>query len=345
MNLKELSALLDLSTTTVSRALNGYPEVNAETRARVLAAAQTHGYAPHQTARRLATGRTMVIGHVIPLVAHQVITPLFAEFIAGAGESYSAAGYDMILTMVPELEEAEAYRTFARQRKVDGVIVHGPRMRDPRIDLLRRIGLPFVVHGRPVSPCAGDFWLDIANRRAFGRAADFLFDLGHRRIALLNGLESEHFAHRRRQGYEASLIARAIAPDPALMQSAEMSEPYGYAAVQSMMRLADPPSAFLTSSIITALGVLRAVRELGMEPGREVSILTHDDDLSFLKNVGEVPLFTATRSPIRAAGRRVAEMLIAHIADPGLPPEQELWDVELVLGRSTGPPQGDLRHG
>ena len=69
-----------------------------------------------------------------------------------------------------------------------------------------------------------------------------------------------------------------------------------------MMALPDPPTAFLVSAITIALGALRAVRELGLAPGRDVSIVTHDDDLSFLPNGGAPPLFTATRSSIRAAG-------------------------------------------
>ena len=81
------------------------------------------------------------------------------------------------------------------------------------------------------------------------------------------------------------------------------------------------------------------------EPGRDVSIITHDDDLSFLRNSGAVPLFTATRSSIRAAGRRSAEMLIARIADPDAAPRSELWEVELTLGRSTGPCPRKARHG
>ncbi len=337
MKLKELSRLLDLSATTVSRALNGYPEVNAETRARVLAAARRHGYVPNQMARRLATGRAMAIGHVVPLALQQTITPLFAEFMHGAGETYSAAGYDMVLSIVPEAGEAAAYEAMARHRKVDGVVVHGPLRRDPRIDLLDRLGLPFLVHGRDERPEDGYAWLDINNRRAFLRATELLLDLGHRRIALLNGVEAENFAWRRRRGYLDALEARGVAPDPALMRSGAMSEPYGHAAVLEMMARPDPPTAFLVSAITIGLGALRAVRELGLAPGRDVSIVTHDDDLSFLPNAGATPLFTATRSSIRAAGRRSAEMLIGLIDDPDGAPRRELWEVELVVGNSTGP--------
>lgn len=340
MNLKELARLLELSTTTVSRALDGYPEVSAATRSRVVEAAREHGYSPHPAARRLATGRAMAIGYVVPLAPHQLISPIFADFIHGAGETYSGAGYDMVLSVVRDDKEAEAYAAMARQRKVDGVIVHSALRSDPRIETLDALGLPYLSHGRNHHPDDSYSWLDMNNRRAFHRATGFLLDLGHRRIALINGPEDQNFAWRRRLGYEAALAERGIAPDPALMREGDMVEAQGDIAVIEMTALPDPPTAFLVSAMTIALGALRAVRELGLEPGRDVSIVTHDDDLSFMPNDGgngTVPLFTATRSSIRAAGRRSAEMLIERISDPEGPHRNELWEADLVLGQSTGP--------
>ncbi len=337
MNLRELAGLLDLSTTTVSRALNGYPEVSEQTRARVLAAAREHGYVANQMAQRLATGRSMAIGYVVPLTPHQIINPMFADFIHGAGETYSAAGYDMLVSITPEAAEAQAYMSMARHRKVDGVMLHSALRDDPRIGLLDGLGLPFLSHGRNERPDDAYCWLDINNRRSFRQATGLLLDLGHRRIALINGLEAQTFAWRRRLGYEDALAERGIAPDPALIRAGEMIEPFGHAAMREMSGFDDPPTAFLVSAMTIALGVQRGVRELGLTPGRDISIVTHDDDLSFLPNGGATPLFTATRSSIRAAGRRAAEMLIAQIVDPGTAPRSELWEAELVIGASTGP--------
>jgi len=93
MNLKELAESLGLSQTTVSRALNGYPEVRESTRARVLAAARAADYTPNARARRLATGRAMTIGHVLPLSGKQeLVNPIFGDFIVGAGEVYAREG-------------------------------------------------------------------------------------------------------------------------------------------------------------------------------------------------------------------------------------------------------------
>ncbi|WP_093966583.1 substrate-binding domain-containing protein [Actibacterium lipolyticum] len=340
MNLKQLSQTLGLSQTTVSRALNGYPEVSEATRRRVHAAAIAHNYRPNTRAKGLATGRAMAIGHVIPIATkHEMVNPVFADFIAGAGEAYSNAGYDMHLSVVKDADEERIYCDLASKRNVDGVIVHAPLINDPRIKLLREIGLPFVVHGRSSGEEGPYSWLDINNRRAFSRATGFLLDLGHRRIGLINGLEHMDFAQRRRDGYTSALDKRGIAADPALMVSEEMTETNGYRSALNMLEQDTPPTAFLVSSIISAIGVRRAIEELGLKMGKDVSLIVHDDELSYFKNSDgmDVPLFTATRSSVRDAGRQAAEMLLSIIQSPDTAPQSRLLEAELTLGRSTCP--------
>ena len=346
MNLKDLANRLGLSPTTVSRALNGYPEVNEATRERVIAAAKEHNYHPNTRAIRLATGRAMAVGHVIAIAnRHEIVNPVFADFIAGAGETYSRNDYDMVLSVVPDEEEEQTYRAMKMKGNVDGVIVHGPRENDPRIALLDEVGLPFIVHGRATGATQAYSWLDVNNRRAIQRATEHLLDLGHRRIALVNGLEFMDFAIRRRRGYLDALAARQIEPDPALMASDEMTEVAGFRAARAMLALPDPPTAFVAASMLSGMGVRRAIEGAGLKLGRDVSVIIFDDDLSYMKNGEERPIFTAMRSSVREAGRMVAEMLLARIANPGAGDVQRLLEAELVEGLSTGPapqrsPQG-----
>ena len=338
MNLKELATRLGLSPTTVSRALNGYPEVNEDTRERVVAAAKRFNYHPNTRAIRLATGRAMAVGHVIPIATrHEIVNPVFADFIAGAGETYSRNDYDMVLSVVPDESEEATYRGLKSKGNVDGVIVHAPRMNDPRIPLLREIGLPFVVHGRATGTADPYCWLDVNNRRAFQRATEFLLDFGHTRIGLVNGLEFMDFAIRRRTGYVDALTARGVVADPALMTSDEMTEIAGFRAVQGMLALPRPPTAILASSMISGMGARRAVETAGLAVGRDISIIIHDDDLSYMKNGEDLPIFTATRSSVREAGRLAAEMLLDVIAHPEAGPQQRLLEAELIIGQSTGP--------
>ncbi|QDG75837.1 LacI family DNA-binding transcriptional regulator [Labrenzia sp. PHM005] len=339
INLKELSEKLNLSQTTVSRALNGYPEVNADTRKRVSEMAAKLGYAPNSQARRLATGRAMAISHVIPKSVHEMMNPIFLEFIAGAGETYSEHGYDMILSVVDDHQEDDAYRQIASRKKADGVIVHGPSTNEYRHKLLQELGLPFVIHGRVPGAESETSWIDMNNKQAFERATSHLLDLGHTRIALLNGLEHMDFAHRRRQGFQDALEVRGFLPDPDLMRSADMTEPYGCDSAMEMLNSSNPPTAFLVSSMISAIGVARAIGQCGLKVGTDVSIVTHDDALSFLPNSGEVPIFTCTRSSVRYAGQKAAEMLLDLISNPASGPASLHLEAQLITGQSTGPLQ------
>ena len=344
MNLRELSQLLGLSQTTVSRALNGYPEVSEATRNRVQQVARDHNYSPNARAKGLATGRSHAIGHVIPIShRHEMVNPVFGDFISGVGEVYAREGYDLVMSVVTTADELNTYRTLAARSSVDGVVLHAPLMEDPRIPLMRELGLPFVVHGRASHEEEPYSWLDVNNKSAFQRATDFLLDLGHRQIGLINGLEMQDFAFRRREGYVAALKSRGLDLDPTLMRSDEMTEVYGYESAKEMLQGDAPPSAFLVASMISAYGIRRAIQEAGLVMGSDVSVVTFDDDLSYLSNRQDIPIFTACRSSVRDAGMRVAEMLLRQIKAPQSPLEQTLLEAELIAGRSTGPFTGQIK--
>ncbi|RYH09732.1 LacI family DNA-binding transcriptional regulator [Tropicimonas sp. IMCC6043] len=339
MNLKDLAASLGLSQTTVSRALNGYPEVSEATRKRVAEAALRHGYRPDSRARSLATGKAMAVGLVLPMTARQeIVNPIFADFVAGAAETLASRGYDIVMSLAGEEEQTQIYRSMLSKGRVDGMIMQAPLTGDRRIGLLKQLGMPFVVHGR-VSDHDDEYcWMDIDNRHAFHTATDHLLDLGHRRIALLNGIEAMDFAHRRRDGFLEALAERGLTADTALMASEAMTEHYGHREAARMLRLPDPPTAFLTSSLLVAMGAQRAIASRGLRMGLDVSVVTHDDGLSYLPN-GEpdAPIFTATRSPVHDAGHICAEMLLRLIDAPQTAPFHTKLEACLVLGPSSGP--------
>lgn len=338
VNLKTLSENLGLSQTTVSRALNGFPEVAEKTRKRVLETAEKLNYKPSPSAATLATGKSWSIGHVVPLSNHKMINPHFSDFIEGAGQIYSANNYDMLIRVVKQEDEEKVYRDFASRRRVDGVIVHGPLNDDPRIKLLKSLNLPFVVHGRSETLDQDYSWLDVDNTNAFKRATTLLADLGHERIALLNGLETMNFARRRRAGFEAAMHEKELPIDKSLIQSADMVEPYGYTSATKMLKSDKPPTAFIASSILVAMGIARAIVDANLKIGEDISVIAFDDRLSFLQtenSESKTPFFTTMQSSICDAGIRAAEILIGQIDNNSQKPVQELWEAQLVLGNST----------
>ncbi|MEP5155668.1 substrate-binding domain-containing protein [Planktotalea sp.] len=341
MNLKELSELLGLSQTTVSRAINGYPEVSEATRLKVQETARAHNYSPNARAKSLATGRAHAIGHVIPISdQHEMMNPVFGEFISGVGQVYAREGYDLCMSVVTADDELNTYRKLHARKSVDGVVLHAPLKEDPRIELLQELKIPFVVHGRTSNSAQNYAWLDVNSFSAFSRATELLLDLGHTRIALVNGIETMDFAHRRREGYEVALKDRGIPVDLDIVRSDEMTESHGYESAKELLALENRPSAFLSASMICAAGIKRAIEEAGFEIGKDISIVTFDDDLSFMVSNEDTPVFTAFRSNVREAGAIVAEMLLRQIAAPDAALETKLLEAELIIGRSTGPFNG-----
>ena len=147
MKLKDLADRLGLSQTTVSRALNGYPEVNEATRRRVLDAARHFEYRPNPSARRLATGRAGAVGAVLQTDRNLLLDPHYVEFLAGLGEALAQHEIDIVLSPARG-DESASYRKIAAGTRVDALVLSSPVIEDPRIPMLAKLGMPFILHGR-----------------------------------------------------------------------------------------------------------------------------------------------------------------------------------------------------
>ena len=335
MRLKDLAEHLGLSQTTVSRALNGYPEVNEATRLRVAETAARLGYRPNASALRLATGRSGAIGLVLRGVGE--LGPHMSEFMAGMSGRMSTEEIDILLITVDNFQdEMSAYRRLAASQKVDAIVLHSPTLHDARAELLLDLKIPFVMHGRTNigAPIA---WLDIDNTGAMERATGHLLDLGHRRIALLNGVKGRTFAEHREIGYLAALSARGVPFDAALMGNTLFTDEVAFRMAQAMLELRPRPTAFLAGSMMTALGVFRAIRQAGLVLGKDVSMIAHDDVFPYLNADNMYPSMSTTRSSIRQAGMRIAELILQVLGGKPVADVHELWPVELVLRESSGP--------
>lgn len=337
MNLRDLSTILGLSQTTVSRALNGFPEVSEDTRVRVRAAAELHGYRPSAAARRLATGQSGTLGVVFPGERNMLGDLLFTEFLGGCVEKASDLGYDITLGMASGAQTEESvYRRAVRSARVDAMILSSPLLADMRLDLLRSLNMPFIVHGRTTSAVPYPH-LDIDNEGAFFKATKLLTDFGHSRIALLNYDSRFNFANDRLNGFLHALTIAGLQRDNSLISDATMTEQAGHAEAERLLELPQAPTAFLCSSIAQALGVRRAAQDRGLAIGKDVSLIAHDDRLHEMRAENFDPPLTATQSSIGDAGKRLVELLITRLTDQSAPLAQEVWPVDLVVRASTGP--------
>ncbi|MBX4929939.1 LacI family DNA-binding transcriptional regulator [Rhizobium binae] len=337
MNLKQLSELLGLSQTTVSRALNGYPEVNEATRERVLQAVKETGYRPNKAAQRLATGKAGSIGLVMPTAPGHQSDVHFGEFLAGLGEEAVRHDFHFVIMPSDPDDEVAALRRLAISGNVDALFVAYMRGHDPRLPMLKSLSMPYVVHGRSFGAEPDYPYLDIDNEGAFYDATRLLLQLGHTRFALMNGQVHLDFAIRRKNGVVTALAERGLALEEDCVIHALMTDEQGLVAMERFLQLPQRPTAILCSSTVMALGAIRAVNQAGLRLGEDISLIAHDDVLPLLKPENfSVPL-TTTRSSLRAAGVRIAQRLIGTVKQAGPFPEQELWKTELIVRASTGP--------
>ena len=342
--LRELATHLGLSPATVSRALNGFPEVGEKTRARVVAAAEALNYRPNTSARRLATGKSGMVGIIFRAARNLLVDPHFVEYLAGLSMGLAERELDLILRHAPAGAQLASYKRLITSGSVDGLVVSAPEVDDPRIAMLTEKQFPFVVHGH-VGEAATYGYYDIDNHGAFTRATELLVALGHRRIAFLNGPEGLAFAVQREAAFRTALASRGIHVPPRFVSHSDMSEDAGYnQAARWLSGLhGRAPTAFMCSSTILALGVMRAAGEAGLEIGTDISIIAHDDVLPHLRSEHFSTPLTVTRIPIREAGLALADMIHRRIGGAEPKSLQKTANVDLIVRNYTGaaPQEGE----
>lgn len=336
--LRQLAEHLGLSPATVSRALNGFPEVGEKTRVRVLEASEQLNYKPNSSARRLATGKSGMVGMIFRATQNLLVDPHFVDFLAGLSVGLAERDIDLIIHTASHGELLGHYKRFVASGSVDGMIVSAPTLEDERIVALNARGFPFVVHGRTGDRVPYAFF-DIDNDGAIAFATALLADLGHKRIAMMNGPAGLAFVAQREAAFRRVIAERGIAVPDRFISHDEMSEDLGYRRAAKLLSGAEGPrpTAFLCASTLMALGVIRAATAQGLQVGADLSIIAHDDVLPHLRSEHFSPALTVTRSPIRDAGTALAKMMVARMEGVDPLKLQRIVSVDLIARGSTGP--------
>ena len=338
VTITDVSAALGLTKSTVSRALNDYPDIASTTRERVRNAAARMGYRPLSHAQAIRTGRARALGLVIQIDDHDAHRPFLADFLAGI--SFIASGEGWTITVATADGEAATLATMRRlldEHKVDGFILPRTMVEDPRIALLRAQDVPFVLFGRTRNP-AGCAWYDIRSEDAMTDAVERLAALGHRRIAFVNGGARYQYSRLRLAGFRKGLAKAGLEADPRLVRSDALVPGDGEAAAESLLALPRPPTAVVFAVDAAALGLYRAVRRRGLRVGRHLSVVGYDGTPD--GSHADPPLSTYAVD-IRRAGERLARMLIERVR--GADPEtlRETAPATFVDRGSIAPPERD----
>ena len=334
MDLKELSASLGLSPTTVSRALNGYSDVSEATRARVVEAAARMGYQPNAHARRLAIGKADAIGMIYPPEVGDLADPRFLEVINGLTERFGQVRIDLLIATSHYADEIITYQRLVQARRFDAVIVARTRREDPRIEFLQRHGFPFLAYGRTATP-DGYAWFDFDNAAGTRLAVRRLVDFGHRDIAYIHAPLDLNYAFQRHQGFCDALAELGLPPRPERMLEAS-GRRGGYEAAQRLLAAPGGPTAIVVDNNLSGLGVARGLIDQGRVLGRDISVIVYDGVPS--EHLGAGQTMTAIEQPTAVdAGRTMAAMMLDVLARKPVEQIQQLWMPTLLAGTTDGP--------
>ena len=204
--LKHLASELGLSITTVSRALAGYSDVSAETRARVVTVARANEYVPNRAGRMLVSGRSDFIGMLLPVRGDEIIDSYLSEFLVGLTTGLSRRGRDLFLAAVaPGEDDLTVLRHMVDSQRADGIVLYRTFCDDPRARFLADRRVPFTSHGRTLTLDASYAWVDTDGEGAFALAARQLIDLGHTEFAFFGPTQPYAYAYFRQRGLETTL--------------------------------------------------------------------------------------------------------------------------------------------
>jgi DNA-binding LacI/PurR family transcriptional regulator len=321
-----------LTKAAVSFALNGQPGVSAATRQRVLDIANELGWHPNSAARALSDGRAGAFGLVIDRPASTLqIESFFMQLISGIQAELSGDHVALLFTMTQgQAAEAQLYRSWWAQRRVDGVFLVDLQVNDSRVPLLEGLGLPTVVVGSPRgSGTLPAVWTDDA--RSAEMVVEHLVGLGHRRLARVTGMA--HFWHTkiRTDAFNAASRAHGVS---ATFVEADYTSEHGAEATRELLRAPERPTAILYDNDVMALAGLKTIQAAGLRVPDDVSLVAWEDS-PFCELVH--PALTALRRDVAAHGARVARHLIA--ASYGEQPGDLRETLPVLVERaSTAPP-------
>src|SRR5918996_3557146 len=268
--IRDIADAAGVSIATVSRVLNGRPDVAQETRESVLRVVRERGFSTNRSARALSAGRTGLIGVTLPMVHVEY----FSRILWGASEALYE--HDMRTVLCPTMHERDRELTLLDQLlqgTTDGALMLLTRESNDDLRALVRQGYPFVVLD-PRSPVdEGTPVVSAAHWAGAKAATEHLLALGHRRIGVITGPHGWVASVDRLDGYQAALASAGVLADPQLIAKGNFTGESGRAAAAQLLSLAEPPTAIFSFNDEMALGAMRAAAERGLRLPDDLSIV------------------------------------------------------------------------
>jgi DNA-binding LacI/PurR family transcriptional regulator len=291
-------------------------------------------YRPNQIARNMRVMRSYMIGYSwVPTTPNQA-NHILDQFLSSMVLEAEAAGYHLLPFPYREGDaHVDDYRELINTGRVDGFVLSSVNYDDPRIAFLLEENFPFVAFGRS-NPELDFPYVDVDGAAGMLQATQYLISLGHCRIAVIGWPEDSRVGNERLRGYREAMHAAGIEICPEWIERGEGAFEFGRHAAARLLNLPAPnrPSAIVALNDTLAIGALHAAREQGLGVGREIAVIGFDDApmSQYL-----LPPLTTIRQPIREAGRKCVEFLIARMKGDQRLEHQVLLKPELIVRASA----------
>ncbi|MFB9238055.1 LacI family DNA-binding transcriptional regulator [Plantactinospora siamensis] len=327
--LSEIATAAGVSIPTVSKVLNGRPDVAPATRQRVQALLDRRGY----TARRAV--RPSDGAGLIDLVLRDLGSPWAMQIIDGVEEHAFRAGMAVVVSAVHGRHRSRPDRQWIEQlsaRRCDGVLLVLSDLSDSQQEQLDELGIPVVIIDPAGQPRPGIPSVGATNWAGGVAATEHLLELGHERIAVISGPGEVPCSRARVDGYRAAMNAAGHKIPPGYVRAGDFTAPAGYRETNALIDLPDPPTAIFACSDEMALGAYEALYERGLRVPHDLSIVGFDD-LDAAR--WSIPPLTTVRQPLTEMASMATRMLRTLIDGEELGGERIELATPLVIRDST----------
>lgn len=332
VSMKDISVACGVSVATVSKALNDHEDIGAETKRRIREVAKQMGYFPNSAAKALKTNRTQNLGVLFEEDDHSGLThDYFACVLDSLKSAAEERGYDItFINSCRTRPNRMSYLEHCRYRGFDGVVIVCVNFRDPEVLELVNSDIPTVTIDHLFNnTCA----IMSDNVKGMRDLLHYIYDMGHRRIAYIHGVESSVTQRRLASFYKTVAELGLDVPDEYIRQAAYRDTKGAYAETEKLLDLKKRPTCILYPDDFACYGGINAIRERGLRVPEDISVAGFDG-IRIARHIE--PKLTTLRQDTYQLGRKAAEKVISLIEQPKTTLiEQIVVEGEVYVGNSV----------
>ncbi|GIH17945.1 LacI family transcriptional regulator [Rugosimonospora africana] len=329
--MSEIAAAAGVSVPTVSKVVNGRPDVAAGTREKVEALLRQRGYQPRRARPEHRIG-------LIDLVFVDLGSPWAMEILAGVEEVTHRAGTGVVVSAVHGRHRTRPDRRWLENlaaRRSDGVLLILSQLSPGQQAQLDDLGIPVVIVDPAGQPAPKVPSVGATNWAGGLTATQHLIGLGHERIAVIGGPPDVLCSRARMDGYRAAMSGAGLKVRPGYVRSGDFLSPTGYQQTTALLDLPTPPTALFVCADQMALGAYEALYERGLRVPDDMSVVGFDD---LDEARWAIPPLTTIRQPLTEMAGMGARMLLSLIDGEELETPRVELATPLVVRASTAPP-------